>query len=134
MSRYLPPILEYRQEELDEGTAQWNVLDFAKSDDASVSFFSYSQPRHQRRATAVAWRPGASSNSRFVAVGLVSSSGGDGNGNGGGSVDNYSHFSPNKDSALVWDVEASSKGVKQCKNPTLTLTVSQRRIRSTFVT
>ena len=108
------------------------MLDSATSEDASVSYYSHYQPRHHRQASSVAWRPGAS-NSRFVAIGLLGSSGVDRAGGmakgdtyrstprigGGGGIGGEGSFVSGKDRdycALVWDVEVSSnssKGMKQ---------------------
>ncbi len=107
------------------------ILDGAKSDDVSTNYFSYYQPRHQRHASSVAWRPG--SNSRYVAIGLMgaNSTTGHGSTKGGSNSrsttqrggDGYSNTGlnsiANKEGdycALVWDIEAtSSKGMKQGK-------------------
>lgn len=78
----------YQYYDEDEPYHEWNVLDSAKSEDASVSYFSHYQPRHHRRASSVAWRPSGggggggpgsgsgASNSRHVAIGLMGSSSG----------------------------------------------------------
>lgn len=138
---YIPPLTMIEGEEEEEDAKYWQglLLDSATSEDASVSYYSHYQPRHHRQASSVAWRPGAS-NSRFVAIGLLGSSGvdragglakgetyrstpriGGGGGIGGGAGNDYqgSFVSGGKDRdycALVWDVEVSSnssKGMKQ---------------------
>ena len=134
---YLPPSLSLSlscEDDDDDDWKQWRMLDSANSVDASVSYFSHYQPRHHRQASSVAWRPGAA-NSRFVAIGLLGSSGAERGGGGGlghghgGPLpggDTYSRsaalhragtdYSKDRDyCALVWDIEASasSKGVKQ---------------------
>jgi len=126
---YIPPLTMIEGEEEEDDAKYWQglLLDSATSEDASVSYYSHYQPRHHRQASSVAWRPGAS-NSRFVAIGLLGSSGvdrvaprsGGGGGIGGGAGNDYQgSFVSGKDRdycALVWDVEVSSnssKGMKQ---------------------
>ena len=126
VNNYLPP--SSGEVEDEDIVKQWTTLDSAKSEDASVSYFSHYQPRHHRHASSVAWRPGPN-NARFVAIGLLGSSVADRSGtmSGGDSfrastlqrsgTDVYpSAFNSSKDRdycALVWDIEASSKGQKQ---------------------
>ena len=123
LDKYIPPTFT---KDDDDSKGEWNVLDSSKSTDVSNSSFSYYQPRHDRLASSVAWRPG-SSNSRYVAIGLLGSSGTE---RGGGQIAAGSTYrnaalsrgqadSQTKDRdccALVWDVEATSTGSKQGAN------------------
>jgi hypothetical protein len=120
LDNYLPPTFTNDD---DDSKGEWSVLDSSKSTDVSNSSFSYYQPRHHRLASSVAWRPGAS-NSRYVAIGLLGSSGAE---RGGGQITAGNSYRTaalhrghadlqNKDRdccALVWDVEATSTGSKQ---------------------
>jgi len=103
---HIPPSSE------EQDVKQWEVLDSAKSNDASVLYFSHHNPKNPRHASSVAWRPGGSY-SRYVAIGLVGASSAE-----RGATSSTPPPSANKDRdycALVWDIEASSKGVKQGK-------------------
>eukprot|EP00551_Chaetoceros_affinis_P013408 CAMPEP_0203686416 /NCGR_PEP_ID=MMETSP0090-20130426/49049_1 /ASSEMBLY_ACC=CAM_ASM_001088 /TAXON_ID=426623 /ORGANISM="Chaetoceros affinis, Strain CCMP159" /LENGTH=839 /DNA_ID=CAMNT_0050555639 /DNA_START=488 /DNA_END=3004 /DNA_ORIENTATION=- len=110
--------MEEEKEEEADGRRHYpkTILDSANSDEASVSYFFHRQPRHNRSASAVAWKCGSrGSNSSHVAIGYNPASG--------------DRFTPGKRSpstmqshggfsgkgeccALVWDVEAQSAPAK----------------------
>jgi hypothetical protein len=114
IGKYMPFL-----DDQDEDAKYWTVLDSSNSEDIKTSVYSYYQPRHHRPSSSVAW----GSNSRHVAVGIVSSNVAENsfrNTNARGGGDSQVAFgSGGKDrdyGALVFDVEVSTKGAKSSKN------------------
>ncbi len=107
---------EEEEENNDQIPRQRTILDSANSDDASVAYFFHHQPRHNRSASAVAWRWGSrGSNSSHVAIGYNPSSG-DRFASGKRSpspMQSHGGFSGKGEyGALVWDVETQSAPAK----------------------
>lgn len=102
--------------EEDEKYHTWEILDSAKSQDATVSYFSHYQPKNHRSASTVAWNSYASQN-HLVAIGILGSSGMSGGTDGASSRDvgkRGNEFGKERDyGALIWDVGASQKGMRQ---------------------